>query len=245
MNIKLASALGAAILLASTASPALAQRNNAAAASTAPVVPGLGIANIDAIRVNSNAYRAADTQRTTDYAAVIQQAQTRAQQLDAQLAPMAEAIRRAQAAPNASQPAAQAAIAQQIAQFQSLQQNGQQEVQRMLLPVELSKAYVDEQINDKMSQAVEAVVTQRRISLLIPPDMILHADNAYNMNQPILDQLNVLLPTAQINPPPGWLPRQLREQQAQQAAAAAGQQPGAAAPTAPAAPAGPQLPDGR
>jgi Skp family chaperone for outer membrane proteins len=240
MNIKLASALGAAILLASAAQPALAQRN-AAAASAAPIVPGLGVANIDAIRVNSNAYRAADTQRNTDYAAVIQQAQTRAQQLDAQLAPMADAIRRAQSAPNANQ----AAIAQQITQFQTLQQNGQQEVQRMLLPVELSKAYVDEQIGEKLTQAVELAVAQRRISLLIPPDVILHADNAYNMNQPILDQLNILLPTAQINPPPGWLPRQLREQQAQQAAAAAGQQPGAAPAAAPAAPAGPPLPDGR
>jgi Skp family chaperone for outer membrane proteins len=50
------SALAAAILLAS-ATPALAQRNNPPAAAgnpapTGPIVPGIGIANLEAITVN-------------------------------------------------------------------------------------------------------------------------------------------------------------------------------------------------
>jgi hypothetical protein len=59
---------------------------------------------------------------------------------------------------------------------------------------------------------------------------VVAATNAYNLNQAILDELNVAIPTAQLVPPAGWEPREVREQKAAQAA----QQSGAAA-----APAGP------
>jgi Outer membrane protein (OmpH-like) len=252
MKTALLASLGLAAVLSVTAQPAFAQtaaarRAPAAAGATAPIVPGLGIANIEAIRQNSNAFRVAEQQRVTTYQAVTDQARTRAQQLDAQLAPLADRIRAAQAAPNASTPAATAAIQAQIAQYQQLQQAGQAEIQQIMLPIQMSKAFTDEQINEKLGQAVEQAVVSRRISLLIPPDVILHADNAYNMNQPILDALNVLVPSVQIVPPAGWEPREIREQRAQAAAAAAaaGQAPAAAAGQTPApAPAGP-LPDGR
>jgi hypothetical protein len=57
-------------------------------------------------------------------------------------------------------------------------------------------------------------------------------NNAYNLNQDILNELNTLLPSAQLVPPTGWEPRELREARAQQAAAA-GQQPAAATTTTP------------
>jgi hypothetical protein len=61
---------------------------------------------------------------------------------------------------------------------------------------------------------------------------VLKADQAYNLNQDILDQVNLTVPSVSVTPPAGWLPRQQREQQAQQqaAAAAAAAQAGAAAP---------------
>ena len=56
---------------------------------------------------------------------------------------------------------------------------------------------------------------------------MLNADAAHNMNQAVLDELNTLLPSVQIVPPQGWLPEELREQQAaqQQGQAAAPAQP--------------------
>jgi hypothetical protein len=58
-------------------------------------------------------------------------------------------------------------------------------------------------------------------------------------------ELNALIPTANIVPPQGWVPRQVREQQAaQQQAQQAQQQPAAAAPAQAPRPAGPQT-DGR
>ncbi|HEX7751596.1 MAG TPA: OmpH family outer membrane protein, partial [Novosphingobium sp.] len=208
-----------------------AQQRTAAAG---PIVPGLGVANLDAVRANSNAFKTAQQQRPTTYKAQIDQANSRATQLQAQLKPLADkfdADRRA-ANPN------QAALQQQYGQIQQLQQSGQDEINRIMQPVALSEAYVVEQINDKLGQAIKQAIAKRKISLLITPDSIIDADNAYNMNQPILDELNVLLPSAQLVPPAGWEPREVREQKA---AAAARQQGGAAAP---AQPAGPQ-PQGR
>jgi hypothetical protein len=51
---------------------------------------------------------------------------------------------------------------------------------------------------------------------------VIKADQAYNLNQDILTELNALIPSAQLVPPAGWLPR-AREQQAQQQAQAAAQ----------------------
>lgn len=233
MHTILKTALAAGLLIGAGLQPAFAQRNAAAAsaASNGPVIPGLGVANLDAVRVNSNAFKTAQEQRQTTYKAQFDQAQARATQLQAQLKPLAEkfdADRRA-ANPN------QASLQQQYTQLQQLQQNGQDEINRIMAPVELSQAYVVEQINDKLGQAISQAVAKRRISLLITPESVINADSGYNMNQPILDELNTLLPSAQLVPPAGWQPREIREQQA----AAQGQQP-----AAPAQPAGPQ-PQGR
>ena len=233
MKIILKSAMAASLALGAASLPGIVQPVMAAG----PIVPGLGVANLDAVRANSNAYKAAAQQRQTTYKAQIDQANSRAQQIQAQLKPLAdkfEADRRA-ASPN------QAALQQQVAQIQQMQQAGQQEVNRILAPVAMSEAYVDEQIADKLGAAVESALNKRKISLLLRPDGLIHADNAYNMNQPILDELNATLPSVQIVPPQGWEPREMREARAAQG----GQQPAQAAPAqAPARPAGP-APEGR
>jgi len=232
MKTMLKSALVAGLMIGAGSQVAFAQKA-APAASNGPIVPGLGVANLDAIRVNTNAFKTAQTQRQTTYKPQYDQAQARAAQLQTQLKPLADkfdADRRA-ATPN------QASLQQQYAQLQAAQQNGQEEINRIMQPVALSEAYVVEQINDKLGQAINQAIAKRKISLLITPDSIINADNGYNMNQPILDEINALLPSAQLVPPAGWQPREAREQ-----AAAAQGQAGAAA--QPAKPAGAQ-PQGR
>ncbi|HEX7753040.1 MAG TPA: OmpH family outer membrane protein, partial [Novosphingobium sp.] len=59
-----------ASLLIGTALPAQAQQRTAAAG---PIVPGLGVANLDAVRANSNAFKTAQQQRPTTYKAQIDQ----------------------------------------------------------------------------------------------------------------------------------------------------------------------------
>jgi Skp family chaperone for outer membrane proteins len=216
----------AGLLLVAAAQPAVVL-----AQAAQPIIPGLAIANLEAVVANSNAFKTAQSQRPTTYKAQIDQANARRAAITAQLQPMADKFNRDRqaATPN------QQALAQQAQQIQQIQQSGEQELQRILAPVALSEAYVQEQINEKLAAAVQAAMNKQKISLLLSPGDVISANNSYNLNQAILTELNTLIPSAQLVPPAGWEPREVREERAQQQAA----QQGAAA-----RPAGPQ-PQGR
>lgn len=233
MHKYLISAAFVAALSFGSANPALAQRTAAAAA--APVVAGIGYANIEAAEAATAAYKTAEAQRPVTYKAQFDQAEARGKALNDQLKPLIDKFNADRAAPNANQ----AALQQQAQAIQQIQQNGQAELQRILQPVAFSQAYVAEQIEGKLQQAVDTAMTRRGITLLLKPEALLQVNGAaYNLTSEITAQLNALLPTAQLVPPAGWEPRELRDAKAQQAA-----QAGQAAPAAPApAPARPGQP---
>ena len=215
-------------LTAVAAQPALAAKAApaAAAGTGGTIVQGLGVASFDAVIANSNAYKAAETARQTTYKAQFDQAQTRNTALNAQIKPLVDKFN----ADRQGGKVAQASLEQQAGAIQQMQEGGKAELQRILQPVGLSQAYVNEQIEDKLNDAVKAAMTKKNVSILISPDAILAVNGgAYNLNQDILNELNTALPSAQLVPPAGWEPRQVREQRAQ----AAGQQAPAAPATAP------------
>jgi Skp family chaperone for outer membrane proteins len=183
--------------------------------------------------VNSNAFKTAAEQRRTTYKSTYDAADARGKQLNSQLQPL---VTKFQADSQAARPN-QTALQQQYAQIQQLQASGQQELQQILQPVALSEAYVNEQITDKLEAAIQAAMNKEKISMVIGPQSVVAAAAGYNLNQAILNELNAAIPSAQLVPPAGWEPREVRE-----AKAAQGQAQGAAA--APATPAGPQ-PTGR
>lgn len=230
----LKAATAASLLIGTALGTSIPQ--SALAQDSGIVIPGLAIANLDAVIVNANAYKTAETQRQTTYKAQLDQAKSRNDALNAQLKPLADKFNadRQAAKPN------QAALEQQAAAIQRLQESGQAELQRIVQPVALSRAYTQEQIEDKLDQAVKNAMAKKKISLLLSPQAVLAVNNnAYNLNQDILNELNTLLPSAQLVPPAGWLPREARQQQAQQ-----GQQAAPAAATPAPAPATRQ-PSGR
>lgn len=200
-----------------------------AAPAAAQVVKGIGVVSLPAVVANSNAYKTAETQRPVTYKPQIDQAEARRAALSSQLTPLVDKFNKdRQANPN------NPALAQQAATIQQLQQAGQQELQQLVAPIALSQAYVTEQIEEKLDAAVQNAAKKKNIQLIIDPTQgsVLYADAAYNITQDVLNELNALLPSAQLVPPQGWVPRQVREQQAAQAGAT-GQAAPAAAPATP------------
>ncbi len=234
MNTLLKSAVLAGLLLGG-APMAYAQKKPAASAS-GQVAPGIAVANVDAVVGNSNAFKVAQQQRPVTYKATIDAAEARRAQISTQLQPLVDKFNRDRAAPAGNTPAGQASLQQQAQSIQNIQQNGQAELQRMLEPVALSEAYVQEQIGDKLNAAIQAAMAKKGVTLVITPQSVLAAANSYNLNQAILDELNVAIPSAQLVPPAGWEPREVRDAKAAQAAQAGGQRPAAAAPATPARP---------
>lgn len=209
-NLIKSAALASSLALATLAiQPALAQ-------STGTIVQGIGVASFDAVIANSNAYKTAEQQRQTTYKAQYDQAKSRSEAIQGQLKPLVDKFNadRQAAKPN------QTALQQQATQIQQMQENGQREIQQILAPVSMSQAYVNEQIEDKLDAAVKAAMSKKKVSILLSPEAILAVNgSAYNLNQDILNELNTALPSAQLVPPSGWEPRQIREARAQQAAA--------------------------
>lgn len=205
----------AAGLLLAAASPMLA------APAAAQVVKGIGVVSLPAVIGNSNAYKVAEEQRPVTYKPQIDQANARRQAISAQLQPMYQKIQTDQ-----QNNVAQAQLQQQAAQIQQIEQAGQRELQQILAPVAMSRAYVQEQIEDRLDEAVQAAARKRNVTLILDAanGQVIFADAAYNITQAVLDELNTLLPTAQLVPPQGWVPREMRQQQ-EAAAAAQGQQP--------------------
>lgn len=235
-------AAGAIALAMLTAGP-LAAPASAQAAAARPV-QGVGVVNLQGIIANSDAYRAATQQRPVTYKETYDQANARSQAIRQQLQPLYQKLQTDSQAANANR----AALEQQAAQIQQIEQSAEQELQQMMQPVALSQAYVEEQIQDKLTEAVRAAMTKQNVTLLLRQEAVVIGE-ANNLNQAVLAEINRLIPTAQLVPPQGWLPREMREQQAAQAAQAQAQgqaAPAAAAP-APAAPAPAQGPavDGR
>ncbi|MES2492259.1 MAG: OmpH family outer membrane protein [Pseudomonadota bacterium] len=215
MSKHLIKAAAIAALAVSVAQPALAQRAPAAAptAPAGPIVAGLGIANLEAVMVNSNAYKTAQSQRPTTYKAQYDAAEARRAQIAAQIKPLVDKFNadRAAASPN------QASLQQQAQTIQQIQESAQGELQKILQPAALSENYVQEQLGEKLPVAVNAAMTKRKITLLVNPENVLSANPAYNLNQDILNELNAAAPSVQLVPPAGWEPRQVREARAQQA----------------------------
>ena len=249
MTIMLKPALTLGLILAAASAPAIAQTRPAAPAATAPtgpVAPGVAVANVDAVIANSDAYRAAGQQRPTTYKGVMDAAQTRARVLDGELKPMIDRFNADRAAKKPD-----AVLQQEYTAIQAKQEAAKDEIQTMMLPVALSEAFVVEQLEGKLDQAIRQAMTKGRITLLLSPAAVIATENSYNLNPSIVAELNTLLPTAQLVPPQGWEPRQVREQRAAQAAAAGapaaapGVAPAVGAPVpAPRPAAGPQ-PEGR
>lgn len=272
MTILRKSALFAGMTALVLATPAFAKDKNkdkdaaaaapVAAAPAAPatgvIVPGLGTASLDAAIQMSDAFRVAAQQRPVTYKAAYDAADAKGLALQNQLKPLVDKFNADRNNPKVTKPMLQ----QQAVNIQTIQERGKQDIQQTLLPVALSEKYVTEQIEEKLDQAVQAAMSKKQVTLLLQPEAVMARSNAYELTPAIVAELNTLIPSAQLVPPQGWQPREVREAQAQQAAARAAQQgqaapaPGAAAPApgaAPAAvaptprpttPAGPQ-PDGR
>ena len=222
--------LAVAALLAGASSAAVAAPAKPAAAPAAGAqagVNGIGIANLDAVLYNSVAFKKAQVDRETTYKAQFDAAKAREAEIGAQTQAIVDKFQKDKPAPGAN-----VAALQQTAQTQvnKLQEDAKAQIGKIIEPVRLSDAYVAEQITDKRAQAVVAAMQKNNVGLLLSPEAVINVTNqAYNLSPAILAELNAALPSVQIVPPAGWLPREVREQQAQQQAAQGGaQQPATA-----------------
>jgi len=175
-------------------------------------VSGVGFVNLADVVANSNASKAAASQRQVTYKTQIDQASARAAQFDAQLKPLADKFQKDRAAG-----VAPATLQQEYNSIQQIQENAKQELQQILLPERLSEAYGQEQITAKLQTVVPTAMQKAGVTLLLSREAVIYGPAA-DLGQTVLAELNAQLPSIQIVPPAGWEPAELRAQRSQQAA---------------------------
>ncbi len=209
------------LLAAALVAPALA--------ATPASAQAIAVANPEGAVANSKAWSAARAQIETTYKAQLDQANARREAVGRELQPLVTAFNTARAAPNANQ----AALQTQAQAIQTREQAAQAELSRLTAPAQRAQAYAIEQISGRLSDAVQAVVRARNVTMLVRPDAVLFANPTADVTAAITTELDRLVPSVGITPPANWQPGQQ-----QQGAAPAAAAPAATTPTRPAQPSG-------
>ena len=111
-------------------------------------------------------------------------------------------------------------------------------------PIQMARLYVLSQVAEQYAPAVEQVISDRQIQIMLAPEAIVYAPDAANVTELVSQAINARLPSVSITPPQGWQPNQATVnlyQQVQQVFAIARAQQQAAAAQAPAASSGAQV----
>jgi len=188
--MKLLLCAGTAIALsAAMATPALAQVN------------GIGITNPPAAIVGSRALADAYGRINATYVTQITQLQ-QTQQQRAQLMQQFDTDRDGQLS-EAETAAAQANTAL-VQQLQTLNQTISEQEQ----PISLAQIYVVEQIAMQYGAALQQVITQKNVQMILSPQAVTYAPDEAVLTDDVIAALDQLLPTVSPTPPADWRPQQ-------------------------------------
>ncbi|WP_174280290.1 OmpH family outer membrane protein, partial [Sphingomonas bacterium] len=178
--------------------------------TAAPVQAQVGqVATADpqAAMANTKAFQAAVAQIRVTYKAQIDQAQARGTAIDAELQPLVTQFNAARAVPNANQQALQT----QLQAIQAKQNAGRDEIARITAPAERAQQYALEQLQQHLSDAVQAVVKARNIGLIVSPQAVLLNQPAADVTPAITTELDRLVPTVSTAVPANWQPGQQQQ----------------------------------
>jgi Skp family chaperone for outer membrane proteins len=178
--------------MALTAVPAAAQTKS-----------GLAVVDLEEAVAKSTAFTTAMTQMQTTYKPQLDQLSTRRSAIEADLKTKNDALQAAyKAAGNKPTPA----IETQYQQLQQAQQTGQAELQRLTQPVALARAYVEQQIVDKLDDALKAATAKTKSEIVFKKAATESFGAGADITPAVIIELNALVPSVSITPPAGWQP---------------------------------------
>ena len=164
-----------------------------AAASAAPAVL---VVDLDRVLSECTACRAASAAIQTQ----IQQGQARAQALETQLKPEAQALDAAGRALGGKP--ADAALQKRANDFQARQQAAQAELQNKQRTIESTQANVQQQIASRVVLVSEQVRVRRQADIVIGKNATLASNPANDITGEVLAALNQQLPSVSVTPLP-------------------------------------------
>lgn len=209
-----------AVALATASTVAL----GVSAPATAQVKQAIAVVDIDRAIGQSAAATTASQQMQVTYKANIDQLNTRRTALQTEIQQKQTALQTAAQAAGQNPPAAtQTNLQNQYNELQRRAQEAQAELQQLEQPLQLARAYVLEQIGQRLSDAMRNVMTKNKIDLLVKAEAAEAFQPSADVTNLLVQEINALVPSVGITPPAGWVPG---GQQAPAAAAPATTTPG-------------------
>lgn len=184
-------------------------------AAAAPAsAQSVAVLDPDAAIGNSNAWKTASQSIQTTYKTQIAQVQARQTALVNDIKTTAAPIdtNHDGQVSQAELQAAQSSNPNAVRALQTKQQSAEQELQRLSLPFNRAKAYAIEQISSHENEAVQNVIKQRRVGVLLRPDAVLVADPSSDITSAVTTELDRLITApVSVTPPANWQPGQQQE----------------------------------
>jgi Skp family chaperone for outer membrane proteins len=192
-----------AVALATASTVAL----GVSAPATAQVKQAIAVVDIDRAIGQSAAAQTAGQQMQVTYKANIDQLNTRRTALQTEIQQKQTALQTAAQAAGQNPPAAtQTNLQNQYNELQRRAQEAQAELQQLEQPLQLSRAYVLEQIGQRLSDAMRNVMTKNKIDLLVKADAAEAFQPSADVTNLLIQEINALVPSVSITPPAGWAP---------------------------------------
>jgi Skp family chaperone for outer membrane proteins len=175
-----------------------------AALTATPVFAQVAAADLEEAVARSAAFQSAQSQIKTAYKTQIDAFNARQTALGNSLKPAQTELANMQKNPSTPPATFQA----KVNAYQTQEANAKAELQRLAAPFARPTAYAQQQVSEKLSDAVKAAMTAKGIKIVVQPDATLAVAPEANLTPDITTQLNTLVKTVSITPPAGWQPGQ-------------------------------------
>ena len=182
------------------AAASLAGAAFAATPAAAQVSGNIAVADAPTTIAFSNAMNTALQQVATTYQPQATQIQQKSQQRETLLKPF-DTDNDGQLNPTERQSLQNSPQAAQV-------QTVDRELAQLSNQIDAARVYATEQVMGQYSTALQTVITQNNIQVVLSPDALVWSNQAANINQKVLDAMNAAPVAVQITPPQGWQPSQ-------------------------------------
>jgi Skp family chaperone for outer membrane proteins len=176
----------------------------AAAITAAPAFAQVAVADLEGAVVQSTAFQNAQNQIKTMYKTQIDAFNARQTAISNQLKPLQTELQNMQRNPATQQ----AAFQTKVNAYQTQENNAKNELQKLATPFARPTAYAQQQVSEKLNDAIKAAMTAKGIKVVVSPDATLAVAPDANLTPEITNQLNNLVKTVSITPPANWQPGQ-------------------------------------
>lgn len=180
----------------------------AVAAPAHAQVSGIAYANPTSVVGNSKAFAAANQQISTTYKTSFDQMQQRRTALDTELKPLVAQLdaNKDGKVTDEEAKAAEAAKNPVIAKINTAQTNAQNDMAKLSNPAARAELFAIESILRQYEAAQLRVVTARKISVVLSPEVFMYAPESADISAAIVAEIDKSVPSVSIAPPADWQP---------------------------------------